>query len=237
MISFKQFLKEAEFHNWDHERSDAEIEHLNSKLQEHHKYLPSQREALETYTRDSSPINEHLWDAHIHKKPIESDFGIYAGHLDHAIHENKAPHDFHVYSGVPSDPRERMNKEKIVHHPAYLSTSLAHQTARGFAKAVDHKSKIVPNPNYETMKALNPKLNIGKDMHENHFNKHVLRIKVPKGHPGAYVERITDHNGEYEHILPRGLNLKHTGTDVIHEGSSTYRTHTLIHHFTIVPHD
>ena len=53
--------------------------------------------------------------------------------FDRMIASNKTPESLHVYSGVPYDPRTKMNSEGIVHHPAYIASSLKKSVAKGFA--------------------------------------------------------------------------------------------------------
>jgi hypothetical protein len=67
----------------------------------------------------------------------------------------------------------------IVNHPAYLSTSLDKNIAKGFARS-----------------------------HAVSSDNHILKIDVPKGHEGAYVAHIGGMSKEKEFILPRGLNMR-----------------------------
>jgi len=132
--------------------------------------------------------------------------------LDAAINLHKTPHKLAVWSGTGIDPREHMNSEGIVHHPAYLSTSLSPYIAKGFA---------INSRQYK--------------LEGNELHTHLMKIHVPKGHPGAYVAHLKNPD-EKEFILPRNTKLKHIKTDTEQEsfgyGSRKYFTH--VHHMKVV---
>jgi hypothetical protein len=115
--------------------------------------------------------------------------------MDSGMERHKTPHKLTVYSGIKYDPGEKMDKNKIVHHPSYLSTSLDKFTAKGFSNCTT--------------------------------NKHVLKIHVPKGHPGAYVDHFSENPGEKEFILPRNTKLKYRGTQVIGDRKGKILEHTM----------
>ena len=77
-----------------------------------------------------------------------------------------------------------MNSEGILHHPAYLSTSLNKSTAKRFSP------------------------------HDNKNEKNVLKIHVPEGSSGSYVGHISFNPKEKEFILPAGTNLKYHHTKI-----------------------
>ena len=118
-----------------------------------------------------------------------------------------------VYSGTRIDPREHMDENKIVNHPAYLSTSLDKQKAYLFSKK--HSSRD-----------------------ENDIiHRHMLKIHVPKGSNGMYVENNVGLRGEKELILPRDTKLRHIKTEKKEETlpeDKNYKTHTHLHHMELV---
>src|ERR1700722_4866973 len=150
------------------------------------------------YTDDSEDLNSYHWNKHElnktgqgHHFDADSRAEHESKHLDTALEAHRTPHDVTVYAGIKGDPRERANKEGVVHHPAYLSTSLNKRIAQGFANSNRH-----PDRNNGTID-----------------HAHTLKINVPKGHSGAYVgnKGISEAPKEKEFILPRGLNLRLTG--------------------------
>jgi hypothetical protein len=188
---------------------------LSNKLTNHYKFdTVSKHGAVYAYTRNSEPYNSHLWAEH-HKKdnPSWSQFNMLEGkktikHLDSVLKSHSSPEDMHVYSSTIHDPRALKNDQGIVHHPAYLSTSI-----------------------YKPV-AMNRDINSREDMKTGDFHHHVLDIHVPKGSPGAYVNHVSKYPGEYEHILPRGSNLKYHSTETIAKKFNNYRTEKTAHNYT-----
>lgn len=163
---------------------------LHRSLTPHYQnYTKEETHILHDYSKLSS-INSYLWDRH--KKIIVKDKNsknndLYASKLDSAINRHKTPKNMTVYSGINFNPKDRINSEGIIHHPAYLSTSLKKSIAINFAS------------NHQKL-----------DSEENIHN-HVLQIHVPKDHPGAYIGNISNSKEERELLLPKGLNMKLLG--------------------------
>ena len=118
---------------------------------------------------------------------------LHAKMMDKAVKTHTAPEDFHVYSGLRKSPEHNLPKDGNVHMPAYTSTSLDKRTARHFARADDNST------HWDGSKSFTPP-------------KHILKIHVPKGHHGAYVDHHSENPGEQEYILPRDtkLHIHHT---------------------------
>lgn len=178
-----------------------DLRHLDKTLTSHYsKFSKDHENYIGKYTsayedNASKPINNYLWNQHQGKynrdyKNVNYEHVI--KNLDSAMQQHKTPHKLTVYSGVQYDPRHKMNADKIVHHPAYLSGSLNKNVAKDFGKG-------------------EYKLYTPGETAKDHV-KQVLNIHVPKGHPGAYVEHLSETAGEYEFILPRGTNLKYSHT-------------------------
>ena len=129
----------------------------------------------------------------------------------------RAPRKFRVYSNTRMDPREHMYSEGIVHHPAYMSTSINNKFPR-------HWGEVQNDGDYETTI----------------YKRHILKFDIPKGHEGSYVgDHISTCPDQHEFILPRGTNLKHIKTEVIREPGEKYYPRSIrehhIHHMKIVP--
>lgn len=121
------------------------VEHkLDDHLNNHYKYKDEHKEALKHYTLDhdssepkdikkakssnhhpSLDINHHL---HSNSGKAHPNHENHVKKLDDAIKSNKAPKDFHVYSGLHQKP----SAGKHVHH-GYMSTSTNHDQAKRFA--------------------------------------------------------------------------------------------------------
>ena len=205
---------------------------LSNKLTNHYGDLLKKTEhskALQSYTVKSYSINNDLWNNHEKKGEFSPEFAAHSPGsaktaylamkentrpLDKALKDYKTPHELSVWSSSIHDPRIKKNSEGLMHHPAYLSTSI-----------------------YKPV-AMNRDIN-SKEDDSGDYHHHILKIHVPEGHPGAYVNHISSHPGEYEFLLPRGLNLKHIHTD--HQKTTIYNyykekyatKHTYIHHMEI----
>jgi len=180
-----------------------------SILDHYNNYSHEERPHLVSYMGDSRDLNSYHWEKHknnlgnldklskqIHEEQTQ--------HIDTAIQRHKTPMKLAVWSGTMHDPRRLMNEQGIVHHPAYLSTSLSEEKAKMFAGL--HYSDSRPE-------------------------KHLMKIHIPQGHPGAYVGHFMTRPTEREFILPRGTNLKHVKTEVTKDYSGdTYH----VHHMRVV---
>jgi len=200
----------------------ADTQALDKKLSDHYKhsdqdikYADNPKLALGRYSHTSAHLNSWLWDRHHDAVGTRNQSSkASTDQLDRAISANKTPHEMMVYSGVKGDPRKRMNSEGIVHHPAYLSTSIMKIVAETFAH--EHR---------EESDEINGK---------SQYHKHVMHIHLPEGHDSAYINHIVpEHDHEHEMLLPRGMNLKHNETisEISEKPYTTYHTH---HHFMSV---
>jgi len=212
MKSFK-VLTES---NWkkSYEREEADLSNLHDSLLNHYKPLDDYQhaDAVNDYTGHSRPVNNHLWQQHgasaIKTGSDETDHEWNIKTLDHVLQAHKTPHPITVFSGIRYDPRKKMNSEGIVHHPAYLSTSISKLRAKGFGTT-----------------------------HENQYDQygirqhHVLKIRVPKGHSGIYAYNHSQAREEREFILPRGLNLRHIRTTEHHVNRQSFFDPYTVHEY------
>ena len=176
MLTFKELLNE---------KDDSEEDHVLLSRHYHFKDFPTHKKVLKNYSDSSRKRNSYLWKKHNKKEHFEPDEGIEKkiGQTDETLKHHSTPHEIHVYSGIGYDPREKKNENNIVHHPAYLSTSLDKKIAAGFGR-----------------------MNSGGKT-----ETHILKLKIPKGHPGAYIAEFSHIPSEKEFVLPRGLNIKLIG--------------------------
>jgi len=197
-------LKDIISEDWDN--SDNDLINHYSKFSNKHK------KALNNFTENSFDINDHLWRRHEGSTYIDKNAAKKIPLLDEAINLHSTPKNLEVYSGIGYDPRYRKNKEGIVHHPAFLSTSLHKKVAEDFAQI--HQEE-------------------GENGSKNHW--HLLKINIPKGSHGAYIDHISQLGGQKEFVLPRGSNmkyLKHTTENRTKENG--YPTTMHIHHMEVV---
>jgi len=136
----------------------------------------------------SSVINSHLFL----KKGKPEEHHKQIGHLDDVTGKHKAPHDFHVYSGLHAQPAPG----DVHEHHGFMSTSLDPEIAGQFAKSelgprIDQKDK-----SFNTLQ---------KDQN------HVLKLKIEKGSKhGYYVgarKHLTNYHNEREFVLGRGKKI------------------------------
>jgi len=174
-------------------------------------------QALHEYTKASLVHNDYLW--HKHNKTLnQSEYhpNLPSHHerferdelkpLDNAIKRQTIPENMTLWSSTIHDPRVLKNSENIVHHPAYLSTSI-------------HKYV-----------AVNRDINSQEDAKGN-VHHHILRIHVPKGTHGAYLANVSEYGKEHEVLLPRGQNLRYLKTStILNHGKK--QTH--IHHMELL---
>jgi hypothetical protein len=196
-------------------RHQKHLQHLDNALREHYPkaaYTKDELGHLRDYT-NGSVINSELWDFHHKEKtpPERTEWSDIRG-TDHALNKIKTPRSFHVYSNTKMDPRKEKDSDGIVHHPAYMSTSINKQFPKHW-----HNTKFIEDGD-------------GGGSYE----KHILKIRVPKDHTGSYVgQHISSVPGQHEFILPRATDLKYIGTHtekVSHKNSfgtihMTYHTH------------
>ena len=175
------------------------------------------RPAIRDYTGGSTTHNSTLWRIHTGTLPKElatHDMREHIGPLDRALKANKLTSDVDTYSSTRHDPRKMKNENGVVHHPAFLSTS------------VDPFVAVRKENNAEETELPNGKTRV---------DHHILHIPVPKGHKGFYVGDNGDYTRfthEKEVILPRGMKMKHEYTDSYKHPKHDLHMH--IHHMSII---
>lgn len=217
---------------------------LHPELRDHYhprNYSADHVMAVRSYT-GSSGVNQHLWNKHrdqpenagkkwnfddsffrSHKKGITPDEQHVLKHLPDALSMQGTPSKLTVYSSTKYDPRDVMDKNHTVHHPAFLSTSLDKKFSNGF------------NTFSET-----------RDDSKRVYHNHLMKIHIPKGHAGIYAGadvKFSAHRHEAEFILPAGTNLRHLRTEhKVQEdpgipgsgGHLPYTQNNYLHHMEVV---
>jgi len=201
---------ESNFANGYNEDHDATAK-LNARLREHYnKFNDAHKLDIQEYTHsdptlNSYPLNDYQWKKHEyaqHDKEYSIDhLDARTQRMDSVINAHRTPHKLTLYSGIRYDPRDRMDSNRIVHHPAYLSGSIMKYQAQGFGLTTYKDGPAIKRTS--KTKAVPPK--------SEKFT-HILNIRVPKNHPGAYVSEHSRSPDEREFILPRGTNLRYIHT-------------------------
>jgi hypothetical protein len=163
---------------------------------------------IERYTISSRHLNNHLWEKHKgettdHDPDEDKMHEKEASDLDSSLTKNKAPESFTVWSKTRHDPRTLMNKEGIVHYPAFTSTSIRRSIAQnlpwGYTKGED-----------------------GKNHH------HIIVAKIDEGsNDGAYTDHMSRVSSQGEFTLKRRINMKHIRTQSQNMGHDVYHYHEM----------
>lgn len=155
------------------------------------------REMNNVLRREHGSYKDHEQDKFIHKDPeheVRSKINDLSDLIKSAPH--RPEYDFHVYTGLGhrSDMHEitknHGGKAIAVHFPGFVSTSLNHETAMGFAS---------PKPNKDEDIKLGPDYEVSD----------LVKIHVPSGHKrGLYIGNASLNpavgDGEHEYLLDKG---------------------------------
>jgi hypothetical protein len=122
-----------------------------------------------------------MWAEHSDLDKIEER----SAHLDSAIAKHTTNVPIHVWRGIDDDAvkKLKLGKNKIIHDPGYVSTSVSQNIA----------STSFKNP--------------VRDQH------HIMSIRVPKGSKAVYMNQHSKRNvDEHEVLLPRGSKFRYSHT-------------------------
>lgn len=138
--------------------------------------------------KDAAARNKAAHDKHV-------------ANIDRHIHNSPLEHDLHVYHGTDRFHPGReaaKNKDNKIHLPAYTSTSIHKDIARGFSVSGD----------------------------DNDNGHHVIHIHLKKGQKAAYVGNNSTMAEEKEAILPRNTKLKiHPEPTKLNDGTHVWHAH------------
>jgi hypothetical protein len=192
IISFKEFTKKLISINeisesWlDHNENEhlgKTNDEISNKLKQKQPELSkTEKEHITHYSSHSDDSNHYLMDTHKTKEPIKYD--AVKDRIKHLKNATSHPigHQVHLYSGLNFNPYEHMDKKtKILHLPAFTSTSHDKTVARNFAME-----------KYWTEKG----------------PKHILHIHMKPTDKGVHINHETNFDKEHETILPNNTKLK-----------------------------
>lgn len=146
-------------------------------------------------------------------------------HKLHATHLELVDH-FDKYTSKDADAISKYTSNSSVNrdllsnpnHKSSLTSALDSAIARHAAPdditvysgtSIDHANSlrthsIVHHPAYLSS---SPSINAARSFANKNAGD-IMKIVIPKGHPCAYISDHSKHTGEYEVLLPKGLNLK-----------------------------
>lgn len=194
--------------------TDEQAKHAELLSNSVHESDPHYHQFLNHYTTNSYNLNDTLIERHRFGKPvpdhIEShlDYNtrydtqpiIHVPSFDKLIDSHRLPDHMTVYSGLHFHPNEHRGKIAVV--PCYMSTSLSPHVAKDFGK---EWTMTDSNGKYTRI-------------------KNILRLHLPKGHPGLYVDNASHYPGQGEIILPRGMRYQ-LGQKPTHVIEGNFRSH------------
>lgn len=209
-----------------HLLTPAQHDHIHNKVAplDFEKMSSNEQEAVHDYSDESRPINSTL---HQHAKGHDVStvnkqaYRKTIGHLDSVMRRRSTSEDMHVYTGLKHSPAKHFKKEegkvpekKVVHLPAFTSTSTSVKSARGFAEPTMH-------PNDERH---------GITYSEDGEARHILKIHVPKGTPAMSLKEKSFAPEEHEVLLHRGMHIE------VHHQPEHLSKDTFLWHARVVGH-
>jgi hypothetical protein len=169
-------------------------------------YYSTGGEHLTDYTRYSGKVNGHLWNKHKNPEtPEDESINEHVAKLDKTLGAYKAPEDMTVWSKSIHDPREHINKDGVMHHPAYFSTSVRKSVVEG---------------QYNNRNVVTDEKGIK--------HHHLYEVHVSRGTGGVLIpDRTNVDKNAKEYLMPRGINMKYEGTVTKDDGNNMYHTHKM----------
>lgn len=159
---------------------------------EHHKHIKLSAEhkgSVATYTHMSRPLNNALHGGDALSDKGESQVKDLDAVTSHK--ENSLKHNITTYSGVSKNFGDKLSKVKNggkVKSPAYISSSLDHDTAFEFAHTHEPEGT------------------------KNTYHRHMIVFHLPKGHTKARsIDHVSKNSGEDEVLHARGQTFKKVG--------------------------
>jgi hypothetical protein len=158
------------------------------------------RDLMHLYTEGNSRfLNSALRDHHLDGiTPPDDIEPFHVPTFDSIISDNRLPNNTTVYSGIHFNPNDHMGQIAFV--PSYMSASLSPHVAKDFGTFYENNGNSV---------------------------RHILRLHLPNGHPGYYVDPMSACAGQCEIILPRGMKIKLSDhpTHIIHNTKKSMLSH------------
>ena len=181
-------------------------EYISKKLSSGQKMNSNEKSSATDYsgTEHAQSVNWSLLDAHDSGKEVKHST---IKHLDSAIKKNPLQHEVHVYSGAGFDPMKHMNDDKLMHSPAFISTTHSRRVAYNHAK-----------PRAEP---------------DNTATSHIIHLHLKKGDPAINISHHSQYPGEHETVIGRNVTLQHHGYEDHPDGFNV--GHKIrVHHMSIV---
>lgn len=206
MLSFKNFL---------HKKTKIKIEKpeltgdtLHHSLSNHYKFSKDHIDTIKKLTSDDNKEEGQSEKINKHLRDMHA-----AG--------KKHINDFRV------DKVDGLVNQHTTPHSFSVYTGTHHTIKPG----IHHNASFLhtsTDPNTARIRSslLNKKNNIG--------DKHIIKIHIPKDHPGAYISHHSRFSDEREFVLPRNTKL-HVHAEHTTEEHFGQKIHT--HHATIINHD
>jgi hypothetical protein len=127
-IEFSNVQAASKFMHNRWKQHDRNMMDVHDKLMAHYRHTHDRYEGvLSTYGRGSSSLNYHLMSS--------KDVPEQAIKLDHALTHQSTPDGLVLYSGISNEHAAKVRASDVVHHPAFLSTSLRMSTAQMFSQS------------------------------------------------------------------------------------------------------
>ena len=122
MLSFKSFILES----WFEKNDNTHLRRRSTIQDQIGRPTPSKEEtgAIKRYVKNSKPVNKVLISGTSEHPDIK--------HLDSYLEKNKLPVDLHAYSAVDYNPKDKLNDEKELSLPAYMSVTPHKDVAKGY---------------------------------------------------------------------------------------------------------
>jgi hypothetical protein len=201
--------------------TDEQNKHMHEVVAPIKKLRGDHLEAVKEYSDESLPLNSVL---HRHDKRYDistknnEQYRKTISDLDSALDKHKTTQDSTVYTGIKYSPAKHFRREngvvpdkKVVHLPAFTSTSSSFHSAREFSDNTMH-------PNDERH---------GIDYDGDYHARHVLKIDVPKGTHAMSLQSHSFVPAEKEILLHRGHNIEIDKMPE-HVGNNTYLWHARV---------
>jgi hypothetical protein len=163
---------------------------------------------IRRYTEDSSHLNSNLWNSFMKGQDPERYINDHDTHeLDDALNSNKLPDRLTVYSGVKMNPGlyAGRNSYNRIYLPGYTSTSIDPGVAYNFSQGIRRGTES------------------DAQYGDGSSDRHILRIHLPKDHPGEYVGSRSHFDSESEFLLPRQTSLQLMPDPTVTKYSNPYR--------------
>ena len=188
------------------------------------------RDTIEKYTSDSGNISDLLHKMYKGSTvPNANNLNIEEiKMLDDIMYHHPIKRSIIVYHGTKYSPfklwfkdRVPLNQPVLEHFPAYISTSTDFDTASIFAREDEiviprditkyirgNKKDFIDNETYNDDYFIDNEKYNHDQSNDAIATPNILKIRVPRGTPGLSVESISDHPGENEILLGRGLEIQ-----------------------------